>query len=64
MSKEQIDKILSKWISRKLLVFLMATIFLAFNKITSTDWLIVSSIYLGTETAITIISEHIKNRVV
>jgi len=63
MSKEQIDRILSKWISRKLLVFLMATIFLAFSKITSTDWLIVSSIYLGTETAITIISEHIKNRV-
>jgi len=63
VSKEQIDKILSKWISRKLLVFLMATIFLAFSKITSTDWLIVSSIYLGTETAITIISEHIKNRV-
>lgn len=63
MSKEQIDRILSKWISRKLLVFLIATIFLAFSKITSTDWLIVSSIYLGTETAITIISEHIKNRV-
>lgn len=60
MSKEQIDRILSKWISRKLLVFLIATIYLAFKLITSTDWLIITSIYLGTETAISIITERIR----
>lgn len=63
MSKEQFDKILSKWISRKLLVFSMATAFLAFDKITSTDWLVIASIYLGTETAITIITEYVKNKI-
>jgi hypothetical protein len=58
MSKEQFDKILSKWISRKLLVFLFATIFVAFKIITSTDWLVVSSIYLGTETALSVIEKY------
>jgi len=63
MSKEQVDKLVSKWISRKLLVFLIATIYLACKLITSTDWLIIASIYLGTETAISIITEHIKSKV-
>jgi hypothetical protein len=63
MSKEQIDKILSKWISRKLLVFLIATISLFTKHITSTDWLVIASIYLGTETAISIITEYVKNKV-
>lgn len=58
MSKEQFDKILSKWISRKLLVFSIATLFLVFNKITSSDWLVVSSIYLGTETALSVIEKY------
>lgn len=59
MSREQIDKLVSKWISRKLLVWLVATIYLACGFITSTDWLIITSIYLGTETALTMIEKHI-----
>ena len=63
MSKEQFDKILSKWISRKLLVFIISTIALFSKFITSTDWIVIARIYLGTETAISIITEHIKNKV-
>jgi len=58
MSKEQFDKILSKWISRKLLVWIFATIFVTFKIITSTDWLVISSIYLGTETALSVIEKY------
>ena len=63
MSKEQFDKILSKWISRKLLVFIISTIALFSKFITSNDWIVIAGIYLGTETAISIITEHIKNKV-
>jgi len=62
MSKEQFDNILSKWISRKLLVFIISTIALFSKYITSTDWIVIAGIYLGTETAISIITEHIKNK--
>ncbi len=58
MSRETLDKLMSKWISRKLLVFLLATIFLCFKLITNSDWLVISSIYIGTETAITVISNY------
>ena len=58
MSREQFDKIISKWISRKLLVWIFATIFLAFKLITNTDWLVISSIYIGTETAISVIEKY------
>ena len=63
MSREQFDKILSKWISRKLLVFIISTIALFSKFITSTDWIVIAGIYLGTETAISIITEHIKSKV-
>ena len=50
MSKEQFDKLVSKWISRKLLVFLFATLFLATGHITNTQWMSISMLYIGVET--------------
>ena len=47
MSKEQIDIILSKWISRKLLVFLVACIGLFTTQLTSSDWVIIATAYIG-----------------
>ena len=47
MSKEQIDIILSKWISRKLLVFLVACIGLFTSQLTSSDWVIIATAYIG-----------------
>ena len=47
MSKEQIDIILSKWVSRKLLVFLVACGALFSGQLTSSDWVIIATAYIG-----------------
>ena len=49
MSKEQFDIILSKWISRKLLVFLIACGGLFSGSLTSSDWVIIATVYIGIE---------------
>jgi hypothetical protein len=58
--KAFIDKYLDYSISKKLTVFIIATIFLGFERIDSSEWLIISSIYIGTQTAIDIIKEFYK----
>lgn len=60
MSRKQIDILLNKWISRKLLVFLIATIGLFFKLINSTDWVIISTAYISIE-GFTNIVERVKN---
>ena len=47
MSKEQIDILLNKWISRKLLVFIIACAGLFSGYLTSSDWIIISTAYIG-----------------
>jgi len=59
MSKEQIDIILSKWISRKLLVFITACCGLFIGTLTSSDWVIIATAYIGIE-GITNIVERLK----
>jgi len=59
MSKEQFDRILSKWISRKLLVFLVACVGLFSQTLTSSDWVIIATAYIGIE-GITNIVERLK----
>jgi hypothetical protein len=59
MSKEQFDLILSKWISRKLLVFLVACGGLFTQTLTSSDWVIIATAYIGIE-GITNIVERLK----
>lgn len=49
MSRQELDKMLNKWISRKLLVFLIACLFLCFNKITNEQWLYLTVLYVGVE---------------
>jgi len=49
MSKEQFDLILNKWISRKLLVFIVACGGLFFGTLTSSDWVIIATAYIGIE---------------
>jgi len=46
-TKEKIDILLNKWISRKLLVFAVACIGLFLGNITSTDWVIVATAYVS-----------------
>lgn len=59
MSKEQFDIILSKWISRKLMVFLVACGGLFSGSLTSSDWVIIATAYIGIE-GITNIVERLK----
>jgi len=47
MSKETLDRLLNKWISRKLLVFLVASIGLFASNITSSDWVIIATAYIS-----------------
>lgn len=49
MSKEQFDIILNKWISRKLLVFIVACGGLFSGQLTSSDWVIIATAYIGIE---------------
>ena len=47
MSKEQFDLIISKWISRKLMVFLIACGGLFSGYLISSDWVIIATAYVG-----------------
>jgi hypothetical protein len=47
MSKETLDRLLNKWISRKLLVFLVACVGLFLANITSRDWVIIATAYIS-----------------
>jgi hypothetical protein len=49
MSKEQLDLVLSKFVSRKLMVFLVACGGLFSGSLTSSDWVIVSTAYIGSQ---------------
>lgn len=47
MSKEQLDILISKWVSRKLLVFMVACSGLFSGYLTSSDWVIIATAYIG-----------------
>jgi hypothetical protein len=47
MSRETLDRLLNKWISRKLLVFIVACVGLFLTKITSGDWVVIATAYIG-----------------
>tara|TARA_R100001463_G_scaffold40367_4_gene85707 strand:- start:416 stop:601 length:186 start_codon:yes stop_codon:yes gene_type:complete len=47
-----IDKGLSKLVSRKLLVWASATVLMGYGLIDSSDWVILSAIYIGGQSVI------------
>ena len=49
MSKQQIDFIVNKLISRKLMVFIISCIGLFNEILTSSDWVIIATAYIGIE---------------
>jgi hypothetical protein len=57
MSKEQFDILISKWISRKLLVFAVASIGMFLGYITSEDWVTIGAAYVGLESFITVVEK-------
>jgi hypothetical protein len=46
-TKEKIDLYLNKWVSRKLMVFVVACFGLFSGYLTSYDWVIISTAYIG-----------------
>jgi uncharacterized membrane protein len=49
MSREQVDAILNKFISRKLLVFIIACAGFFLGNLTSSDWVVVATAYIGVQ---------------
>ena len=45
--KEKVDIFLSKWVSRKLLVFVVACFGLFSSNLTSSDWVIIATAYIS-----------------
>jgi hypothetical protein len=60
--QEYIDKYLSKFISRKLIVFLIASIALFTNNITGDNWVVISTAYISVEGFTKIVTEVYKSR--
>ena len=58
--KEQIDLFLNKWISRKLTVFIVASVGLFCKNITSEDWVIISTAYITVEGITNIVERLMK----
>ena len=61
--KEQIDLFLNKWISRKLTVFIVASIGLFYKDITSEDWVIISTAYIAVEGITNIVERLMKAKI-
>jgi hypothetical protein len=59
-TKEKVDLLLSKWVSRKLTVFVIASIGLFTGSITSTDWVIVATSYITIEGVTNIVERLMK----
>ena len=47
--EEKFDLFLGKWISRKFMVWLIATVLLWFGKLDGNSWMFISMIYLITQ---------------
>jgi hypothetical protein len=60
--KEYIDKYLSKFISRKLIVFVIASVGLFTGNITGDNWVIISTAYISVEGFTNIITEVYKSK--
>jgi hypothetical protein len=60
--KEILDKIQSKWISRKLLVFVVACFGLFSGNLTSSDWVIIATAYISLQGVTDIVERLYKTK--
>lgn len=60
--KEKIDLFLNKWVSRKLSVLVVASFGLFAGNLTSSDWTILATMYVGIEGATNIVERLMKAR--
>ena len=62
MSKKNLDTLINKWISRKLFVFLVATVLLGFSDLESSDWAMIAVVYLSSQTVLDSVIEYNKSK--
>ena len=62
MSRKNLDTLINKWISRKLFVFLMATLLIWVADLESADWTIIAVAYLSSQTVIDSVVAYNKSR--
>lgn len=55
--KAKIDEILKRYVSRKLMVFVVASVGLFSETLTSSDWVTIAAVYIGTQGAIDAIAK-------
>jgi hypothetical protein len=60
-TKQRIDFILNKLISRKLLVFIICTLLLIFEKVNSDNWITIAGIYIGGQAIIDAVTKYKDN---
>jgi hypothetical protein len=60
--KEILDKIQSKWISRKLLVFVVACFGLFSGNLTSSDWVVIATAYISLQGVTDIVERLYKTK--
>ena len=60
--KEKIDLFLSKWISRKLIVFAIGSIALFSGSIESNDWVLVATAYISLQGVTDIVERIYKSK--
>jgi len=61
-TKEKVDLLLSKWVSRKLMVFIIASAGLFFGNLESNDWVIVATAYIAIEGTTSIVERLMKSK--
>jgi hypothetical protein len=62
MVRKNLDTLINKWISRKLFVFLTATILLWLADLESSDWTMIAVVYLGSQTVLDSVVAYNKSR--
>ena len=55
--RQKLDQILNSWISKKLMVFIVASFGLFWGTLTSADWVTIAGVYIGTQGAIDAIAK-------
>jgi hypothetical protein len=61
-TKEKVDLFLSRWVSRKLMVFVIASAALFSKSIDSSDWVIVATSYISLQGVTDIVERIYKSR--
>ena len=59
--RQKLDTFLNKYLSRKLMVFFVASFGLFSGTLDSSDWIIISTVYIGTQGAVDIVTK-LKNK--